>query len=105
MPCHRRDVRGACEPGRERSHLAAREPPTARIRGELVTLREAPAPAKQLEEMLLQLVTPAQRTQLAADLEFEFSVSDKQVACFRALYYVKQSGIAAAFRCALARRR
>ncbi|HVJ90357.1 MAG TPA: ATPase, T2SS/T4P/T4SS family, partial [Labilithrix sp.] len=84
-------------------HLAAREPPIARIRGQLQTLGDAPLPAKELEEMLLDLVTPSQRARLAADLDVEFAVAYKDVARFRALYYVKHSGMAAAFRLVPAR--
>jgi twitching motility protein PilT len=79
-------------------HLAVNQPPLARVRGEIVALREAVLSAKELEDMLLELVTPAQRARLAADLDLDLSVSYKEVARFRASYYVKHSGIAAAFR-------
>jgi twitching motility protein PilT len=79
-------------------HLAVNQPPLARVRGDIVTLRDAPVSAQELEAMLLELVTPAQRARLAADLDLDLSVSYKDVARFRASYYVKHSGIAAAFR-------
>ncbi|MBX3201074.1 MAG: PilT/PilU family type 4a pilus ATPase [Labilithrix sp.] len=79
-------------------HLAVNQPPLARVRGELVALREAPISAKELEDLLLELVTPAQRARLAADLDLDLSVPFRDVARFRASYYVKHSGIAAAFR-------
>ncbi len=84
-------------------HLAVNQPPLARVRGEIVALREAPISAKELEDMLLELVTPAQRARLAADLDLDLSVSYKDIARFRATYYVKHSGIAAAFRLVPAR--
>ena len=48
--------------------------------------------------MLLELVSPAQRARLAADLDVTFAVPFRDVARLRASYYVKHSGIAAAFR-------
>lgn len=79
-------------------HLAVNQPPFARVRGEIITLREGPLTAKELEEMLLELVTPTQRARLAADLDLELSYTYREVARFRASYYVKHSGIAAAIR-------
>lgn len=79
-------------------HLAVNQPPLARVRGEIVALREAPISAKELEDLLLELVTPAQRARLAADLDLDLAVPFRDVARFRASYYVKHSGIAAAFR-------
>ena len=79
-------------------HLAVNQPPLARVRGEIVPLRDAPISAKELEDLLLELVTPAQRARLAADLDLDLSVAYRDVARFRASYYVKHSGLAAAFR-------
>lgn len=79
-------------------HLAVNQPPTARVRGEIVPLREGTTGAKELEDLLLELVTPSQRARLAADLDLALSYTFKDVARFRATYYVKYSGIAAAFR-------
>ena len=79
-------------------HLAVNQPPMARVRGEMVTLRDGTTPAKELEDMLLELVTPVQRARLAADLDLGLAYAFKDVARFRATYYVKYSGIAAAFR-------
>ena len=84
-------------------HLAVNQPPLARVRGEIVTLRDSPINSKELEDMLLELVTPAQRARLAADLDLDLSVAYKDLARFRASYYVKHSGIAAAFRLVPAR--
>lgn len=79
-------------------HLAANQPPLVRVRGELVTLRESAMAPKELEEMLLELVTPVQRARLAADLDLDLSVEHDSVARFRGTYYVKHSGLAATFR-------
>ena len=79
-------------------HLAVNQPPLGRVRGDIAPLRDQPTTAKELEEMLLELVTPAQRQRLAADLDLDLAIQFKDVARFRASYYVKHSGIAASFR-------
>jgi twitching motility protein PilT len=79
-------------------HLAVNQPPLGRVRGDIAPLRDQPVTAKELEEMLLELVTPAQRQRLAADLDLDLAIQLKDVARFRASYYVKHSGIAASFR-------
>lgn len=79
-------------------HLAVNQPPLGRVRGDISPLRDQPITAKELEEMLLELVTPAQRQRLAADLDLDLAIQFKDVARFRASYYVKHSGIAASFR-------
>jgi twitching motility protein PilT len=84
-------------------HLAVNQPPIGRVRGELLPLLDATITGRELEQMLLELVTPAQRGRLATDLDLEFAVELKNVARFRASYYVKQSGIAATFRMVPAR--
>lgn len=84
-------------------HLAVNQPPLARIRGDITVLRDAPVPAKDLEEMLLELVTPAQRNRLASDLDLDVSVQHGDAARFRASLYVKHPGIAASFRLVPAR--
>ncbi len=84
-------------------HLAVNQPPLARVRGDLMTLRDGTMSAKELEELLLEIITPAQRSRLAADLDLDLSYAYKDVARFRASYYVKHSGIAASFRLVPAR--
>lgn len=84
-------------------HLAVNQPPLGRVQGDISPLREQPVTAKELEEMLLELVTPAQRQRLAADLDLDLAIPFKDVARFRASYYVKHSGIAASFRLVPAR--
>lgn len=79
-------------------HLAVNQSPLCRVRGEIAVLREAPVSAKELEEMLLELVTPAQRNRLASDLDLDVSIAHSESARFRASLFVKHPGIAATFR-------
>jgi twitching motility protein PilT len=79
-------------------HLATNRPPLARVRGDIVALREENVSGKDLEEMLLEIVTPAQKSRLAADLDLDLSIVYGDAARFRGTYYVKHTGIAATFR-------
>lgn len=79
-------------------HLAAGYPPLARIRGELVALHEQAVSGKDLDEVLLELVSPVQRARLQTDLQLEFAHAHASTARFRASYFTKTSGLAAVFR-------
>ena len=79
-------------------HLAVGYPPLARIRGELVALRETAFEGPELEEGLVELLTPLQRARLGADLDLDFAHTHKGNARFRVNYFSKSSGMAAVFR-------
>lgn len=79
-------------------HLGADAPPFARVRGDLVALREAPIEKAELEEVLLELLGPPERARLVADLGIDFAHAHKGVARFRASYFRKTSGLGAVFR-------
>lgn len=85
------------EAGGTELHLAANEPPLARVRGAFVSLRGAPIAARELEEILLELLTPAQRAQLATELELDFAFVHG-AARFRARCFAKHGGVAAKLR-------
>jgi twitching motility protein PilT len=79
-------------------HLGGGYPPYARIRGDLVALREAAVDAKELEEVLFELLTPAQRARLQAEHQLDFAHAHKTTARVRANYFAKSSGLGAVFR-------
>lgn len=79
-------------------HLAGGYSPLARIRGELVALRDGTVDAKELEEVLFELVSPAQRARLGAHLDLEFSYLHRELARFRASYFQKSTGLSALFK-------
>jgi twitching motility protein PilT len=79
-------------------HLAAGYPPLARIRGDLVALREAAVDAAELEETLVEILTPLQRARLGTELDLDFGHTHKSTARFRANYFTKASGLGAVFR-------
>lgn len=79
-------------------HLMGGSPPLARVRGELVPLRELPLESKDLEPLLVELLSAAQRNRLAQELDVGFSFAHQQVARFRASYFFKRGGLGAIFR-------
>jgi len=79
-------------------HLGAGYPPLARIRGDLVPLREQAIDAKALEDALVELINPAQRARLQAHLDLDFAHAHKDTARFRVNYFNKAGGLGAVFR-------
>ncbi len=79
-------------------HLAVGYPPLARVRGELVPLREGIVEAKDLEDVLFELLGPAQKGRFLANLDLDFAHSHRDTARFRANYFHKTSGLGAVFR-------
>ena len=79
-------------------HLGAGYPPLGRIRGELLPMREGLVEAKELEEVLLELISGPQRARLQANLELDFAHAHRDTARFRASYFTKSSGLGAVFR-------
>lgn len=79
-------------------HLAPQRPPLARVRGELTPLNETVLSARDVEGLLLEVVTPAQRARLATHLDATFVVEHPSKVRFRARYYVEHGGMAGVFR-------
>ena len=79
-------------------HLAVGQPPLARVRGELVALREAAFERAELEDGLVELLSPLQRARLASELDLDFAHVHKGTARLRANYFSSASGMAAVFR-------
>ena len=79
-------------------HLGGGYPPLARVRGELLPLRDALIDGKDLEEVLHELLSPALHTRLQASLELDFTHVHRDTARFRASYFHKSTGLAAVFR-------
>ncbi len=79
-------------------HLGVGYPPLVRERGELVTLRDQILTKGELEELLFEIATPAQKTTITEELDLDFAYSYADKARFRANYFYKSTGIAAVFR-------
>mgnify|MGYP002781235169 CR=1 FL=1 len=79
-------------------HMGIGYPPLLRLRGELVPLRDEAVSEGEMERLLFEIASDAQRRQITEtfDLDFAYSYGDK--ARFRANYFYKTSGLAAVFR-------
>ncbi len=79
-------------------HLAVGHPPLVRRRGELVPMREQPLDENEMEGLLFEIVTGAQKKQITEGLDLDFAYAYADKARFRANYFHKQTGLAAVFR-------
>jgi twitching motility protein PilT len=79
-------------------HLGVDIPPMGRIRGELVPLREQHMGADEIQSLLFEITTDAQRTHILNEWDLDFAYQFGTRARFRANYFYKQTGLAAVFR-------
>jgi twitching motility protein PilT len=79
-------------------HLGIGYPPLLRARGELVPLRDAPLDAAEMEALLFEITSPAEREKITTELDLDFAYAYGQKARFRANYFHKTTGLAAVFR-------
>jgi twitching motility protein PilT len=73
-------------------------PPLLRIKGKLIPLNTEALAPKDLEEMLLEILTPAQREKLEKNQSVDLGYGLTGVARFRANVYIQRGSLAAAFR-------
>jgi twitching motility protein PilT len=79
-------------------HLGIGYPPLLRARGELVPLRDAPLDAAEMEALLFEITSDAEREKITTELDLDFAYQFGQKARFRANYFYKTTGLAAVFR-------
>jgi twitching motility protein PilT len=79
-------------------HLAVGQPPMARIRGQLLPLREGTVSQAEMHELLFEITNEPQRRQIESEWDLDFAYQFATRARFRANYFYKQSGLAAVFR-------
>jgi twitching motility protein PilT len=79
-------------------HLGVDYPPLARLRGELVPMREQPVDTNEMEALLFEIVTGAQKKQITEGLDLDFAYAYADKARFRANYFYKTTGLGAVFR-------
>jgi twitching motility protein PilT len=79
-------------------HLGIGYPPLLRSRGELVPLRDAPLDTAEMEALLFEITSPAEREKITTELDLDFAYAYGQKARFRANYFHKTTGLAAVFR-------
>jgi twitching motility protein PilT len=79
-------------------HLAVGMPPMARIRGELVSLRDQLVSTEEMHRLLFEIMNEPQRRQIENEWDLDFAYALGTRARFRANYFYKQTGLAAVFR-------
>jgi twitching motility protein PilT len=79
-------------------HLTPDYPPMYRVRGELVPDAGRPLTNGQVEEMMLKLLTPEQRSTFESTGDLDFAHAHGTRARFRANYLRKLTGVGAVFR-------
>ena len=79
-------------------HLTPNYPPMFRLRGALVADGEQPLTSAEIEEMMMTLVSPHQRTQFETTGDLDFAHAHGTRSRFRANYLKKLSGVGAVFR-------
>jgi twitching motility protein PilT len=79
-------------------HLKPTRPPLLRITGRLLPLEAEPLTMDQLNEMLLGILTPRQKTKLEEKLSVDLGYGVRGLARFRCNIYMQRGNIAACFR-------
>ena len=79
-------------------HVAVGYPPLARVRGDLVAVREQAMTRGEVEETLFELLDPAQKAKIDGEGDLDFAHAYGQRVRFRANYFHKHTGLAAVFR-------
>jgi twitching motility protein PilT len=79
-------------------HLAVGMPPMARIRGDLVALRDQIVSPEEIHRLLFEIMNETQRRQIENEWDLDFAYALGTRARFRANYFYKQTGLAAVFR-------
>jgi twitching motility protein PilT len=79
-------------------HLKPTRPPLLRITGKLLPLEAEPLKPEDLNEMLLGILTPRQKTRLEEKLSVDVGYGVRGLARFRGNIYMQRGTIAASFR-------
>jgi twitching motility protein PilT len=79
-------------------HLKPMRPPLLRLNGKMIPLKTESLSPKDLEGMLLPILTPLQRERLEHDLAVDVGYGLQGVARFRANIYTQRGSLAASFR-------
>jgi twitching motility protein PilT len=79
-------------------HLAVGQPPMARVRGDLIPLRDAAVSGTEIQQLLFEITNDQQRQQIEHEWDLDFAYQFETRARFRANYFYKHTGLAAVFR-------
>jgi twitching motility protein PilT len=87
-----------CDQGSSDMHLGVGIPPLLRLSGTLKKIDYPPLTDEVLRPMLYEILTEKQIERFETTRDLDFAYSAEGIARFRANYYMKHTGIAAAFR-------
>ncbi len=79
-------------------HLKPMRPPLLRIHGRLMPIEADPLQPTEIEEMVLAILTPSQKTQLEERMALDLGHGVPGLARFRGNIYRQRGTLAAAFR-------
>jgi twitching motility protein PilT len=79
-------------------HLKPMRPPLVRIKGRLMSVNTEVLQPAEIEKMLLEILTPAQKQRLELNQSVDIGYGLPGVARFRANFYIQRGSLAAAFR-------
>ena len=79
-------------------HLKPMRPPLLRIKGRLMSVNTEVLQPAEIQKMLLEILTPAQKQRLEQNQSVDIGYGLPGVARFRANLYVQRGSLAAAFR-------
>ncbi len=79
-------------------HLGVGLPPMARVRGELVPLRQREVTENEMQDLLFGITTEHQRQIIEEEWDLDFAYQYGERARFRANYFIKHTGLGAVFR-------
>lgn len=79
-------------------HICVGAPPVARIDGRLEPLADAPLDARTCRELIMAVLTEAQRARVEKDWELDFALSVEGVGRFRGNAHFSRGNLEAAFR-------
>jgi len=79
-------------------HLAVGQPPMARVRGQLMPLRDGVLSAADMQLLLFEITTSEQQHTIETEWDLDFAYQLGNRARFRANYFYKHTGLAAVFR-------
>ncbi|AKV02967.1 Twitching motility protein PilT [Labilithrix luteola] len=79
-------------------HLGGGSMPMVRVQGELVPLGDSALEPNEVEALVFELLGPAERERLDAELGVEFAIPHKEAGRFRASVFRRSGGIGAVFR-------
>src|SRR5262245_29747987 len=86
------------EKGASDLHLSVGYPPMLRLKGDLIPIGDQPVSLQQMEPLLYELLTDAQRAHFLKNRDLDFAYAYEDKARFRANYLGKTTGPGAVFR-------